>query len=145
MAEENKKDSSKGAFPCIPCLACLTVIAPVIVIFVILALASNSGNDTQLSGYYKQVGEEAKIYLAETAYIYAAIDKTSGEQLNKRLLAKNYTGVTEMELSGNIFRVENDTKVKILDAVALSGLYEVRILEGKNMGQSAWVMNAFVK
>jgi len=142
MAENNKA---------VGCCVLIFIILIVAIIWAVVGRESPKTNEptktnqNQNSDEIKSIGSEAKLHIDNIPYIFVAIDKTSGQKMNKSFLANDSTGLAELQLGNRIFKVNNDTKVKILDIAGWDGLYEVRILDGSNAGKSGWTSTAFVK
>lgn len=146
VRKKEKKNEGNVAIGC--CVVVFIVLIVVIVWGVQKSSKTNEPtptNKSQSSDEIKNIGSEAKLHIDDVPYIFVAINKSSGQEMNKFFLANDSTGLAELQLGNRIFKVDNDTKVKILDVAVWDGLYEIRILDGSNAGKSGWTSTAFVK
>jgi hypothetical protein len=91
----------------------------------------------------KPVGDEGKLYVEGLSTITVAVDEGSFSELTRVLLARDEYAYKELQLRGKIFRVENDTRVLILE----NGFTKVRVrfLEGKQKGADGWIPREWLK
>ncbi len=54
-------------------------------------------------------------------------------------------GVAKMTISGEAFYIPNCTKAKVINFGSMNTLKEVRILEGKELGESGWVPSEWAR
>ena len=77
--------------------------------------------------------------------ILAGASKENSDQLMKLVLADDTVGMQKMVEDGEVYELDPNTQVKIIDATyAPEGLYQVRIISGSYYSQSAWVSGEFI-
>lgn len=89
------------------------------------------------------VGSKAVIRAPNLDIVYLAIDKESFDMWTKACVAKDYIGMMQLEASGRVFSVPNNTKVLIIDRNF--AIRKVRILEGDAFGKAGWLPYEWLK
>lgn len=72
-----------------------------------------------------------------------ASTKDGLDEFHKAVVAKDEYGINEMILGGSMLPVPSGTRVRVIDITMLTS--QVRVLEGKYMGEAGWVDSSFVK
>jgi len=124
-------------------IGCITILALFLflVIVVINSGSKNKKDSNNINGTV-EIGQEARIYHKDGGRIPVGIDVNSLKELNKALNAKDEAGIKELERSGRITSVMNDTRVLVLDKTIF--YTEVRILEGFDYQKKYWVPSEWV-
>jgi hypothetical protein len=89
------------------------------------------------------VGSEARLSVGSLASIPVAVDEKSLDELMSALPTKNDERVEQLIQSGRVFRVNRNTKVRIIEFGP--GRIKVRVLEGDNIMREVWVPERWIK
>ena len=89
-----------------------------------------------------KVGENAHLTIAGDNPVLVAINKSYYDEMMKLVAVRDTMGIAQMSLDGKVLLVDKNTAVKVIDASYFSS--EVRINEGKYIGQAGWVPNEMV-
>lgn len=136
-AEEKAKKSAQG---CAGCFVVLILLCVVGFLFPRGSTTPSRRNSPQTtSPPARQIvatGEEGRLNNG-AANVLVAIDAESLSRLTKLSVANDKEGMIQLMLTGRVFAVPSDTKVRMLDPGFLKS--EVRILEGEQYGRSGFV------
>ncbi len=103
--------------------------------------SSPSSTSTPAPSTSVAIGENG--YLRNSANpIMVPISKSIFDETMKLSVAGDTAGLARMVVAGEILMVDNGTQVKVIDKNFAST--EVRIMSGKNYGESGWVPMEFV-
>lgn len=75
--------------------------------------------------------------------VVVCVSKEAYDKFVKLAVAKDYLGMGQMEVAGQLFRVPSGTKAKIID----SGFErrQVRIMEGASFGRAGWITESITR
>ena len=132
LAKETGKKLGKGCFIFVGVIIALSVILTLVCSF-------NGTKNTQKSF----VGSEARLYIENKEFIALAITKNSFDEFVNAAIANDSHGITNLIAAGKVFTVPSNTKILIVESSV--GKAKVRILEGKNIGESGWVPKEWIK
>lgn len=120
---------------------CLIFVGVVIVFSVILTLlcSFNGTKNTQKSS----VDSEACLYIENKEFVPLAVNENSFDEFVTAAIANDSHGITDLIAAGKVFTVPSNTKILIIERPV--GKAKVRILEGKNTGDSGWVPKEWIK
>jgi hypothetical protein len=108
----------------------------------------NNSNNTQTNSIQQPTTNTQNVYIGDEAYIgqgkFLAKDETIKGQLDKAIIAKDTYGISEMINNGDIFDLDKETKILVIDQSSWAFDKEVRILEGKYIGKTGWIDRDFV-
>jgi hypothetical protein len=104
--------------------------------------SATSQNSTPSADTKVGVGKEGYLKVSKQTQILVASSKETEDRLVKLSVAQDTLGIAKMVLSGEAFFVDVGTKVLVIDSTF--ALREIRILEGKSMGDSGWVPFEFI-
>jgi hypothetical protein len=76
--------------------------------------------------------------------VYVGATEADAEELEKLVKAGDNLGLEKLESSSSVLPIAPETKALIIEHVWLNALYRVRILEGKEIGKSAWTSREFL-
>jgi hypothetical protein len=86
---------------------------------------------------------EARLYVSGLESIPVAVDENAlSEMMNALPIGKNQ-GVDELIRSGRLFRIPNNTRVRIIEVG--SAKFRVRVLEGDSVALDGWVPERWVR
>jgi len=98
----------------------------------------------------KEVATIAPLSISEEGYldsgnptVILGTTKDNYDEALKLSIAKDSEGITKMLLNNQVIMVKSGTKIRVIDTSMFER--EVRILDGKEYGQSGWTANEFVK
>ncbi|MFA6608455.1 MAG: hypothetical protein WCT07_00905 [Candidatus Paceibacterota bacterium] len=117
----------------------------ILILFVIGIIRSSFSDGSSTSQPVVEsvkIGENAHLTISGNNPVLVAINKSYYDEMMKLVAANDTTGLAQMSLDGKILLVDKSTAVKVIDASYFSS--EVRINEGKYIGQAGWVPNEMV-
>ena len=92
-------------------------------------------------------GEEVRLYVRDIENLFVAIDENIYKEFRKVIDIKDGYGMLEMFQAGNIFEVDNDIRVLLIErgtTFAVTTRWKVRVLEGPNLGRAGWVHHSWI-
>ncbi|QDT76354.1 DUF4339 domain-containing protein [Lacipirellula limnantheis] len=87
-------------------------------------------------------GDDARLAVPGQSEVYVCVTESAFSRFVELAVAKDYLGMAEMELAGQVFTVPSGTKVKVIGRGFLKR--EVRVMEGQHIGGSGFVPQEFV-
>lgn len=113
-----------------------------LLVIVVINSSSKDKKDSNNINGTVEIGQEARLFHKDGGLLPVGIDVNSLKELNKALIAKDEAGIKELERSGWITTVMNNTRVLVLDKTIF--YTEVRILEGLDYQKKYWVPSEWV-
>jgi hypothetical protein len=85
------------------------------------------------------LGSESSLFVNNMDYWYLATNEDNFTQFIKTASAEDNIGLAEMMSKNQIFKINNGTKLKIIDSNWTGGI-EVRVMDGEQIGKSGWMI-----
>jgi hypothetical protein len=106
------------------------------------SLPASSGASAK-EGESATSGSEASLHIDGVPSILVALDERALDELTSALPARDNSKVDALVQSGQVLRVANDTRVRVL--ASGSGKTRVRILQGEHSMAEGWVPEEWVR
>ena len=93
-------------------------------------------------------GDEGTLYVEGLETFFIAVDEAAYDELLDAIAIDDVLGAEQMLLRGNIFPVDNNTRVLLLargPVFTFSPRMRIRVLEGPATGRAGWVHVSWVK
>lgn len=82
--------------------------------------------------------------LGDVSFVTVARTKEAHKEFCKTIAARDTDGIKILILQDKLFTVDKGAKVRVLSIDSWAGTSEVRIIDGKNYGETGWVFSQLV-
>jgi len=113
-----------------------------LIIFIALASWMGSSSTPSRTTASVPIGNDGTLN-SGAEIVPVAISEAAYESFSKARYAKDEMGIQQLLITGNVFTVQANTKVKVIDQAMF--IRKVRILNGISQGLSGWVPTEYIK
>lgn len=115
----------------------IVLVVILMVVAVILVHLIDNPSTTSSSAQHVVIGEQGFLRTSGASSTIVGISENAYDAFFKAASANDAAEYSQLQQSGQVFSVDNGAKVLVVDS--RGGYDQVRFLEGKYAGQSAWV------
>ncbi|MFY9609843.1 MAG: 6-pyruvoyl-tetrahydropterin synthase-related protein, partial [Blastocatellia bacterium] len=103
----------------------------------------SSGSENTMRGTSGGVGSETRLYIKGQMWVPVAVDEKTLDELIDALSTRKTDNLETLADSRRMFRVDNDTRIRILEIG--SGKVKVRVVEGPHVTMDGWIYERWVR
>jgi hypothetical protein len=107
------------------------------------ARQESAGSENTAQGTKRGVGSETRLYIDGQSSVPVAVDEKTFDELIEALSTRRTESLETLAQSRKIFRVDNDTRISILEIGA--GKVKVRVVEGPHVTMDGWILERWLR